>query len=194
MQPETLAQWLPRKGNEREAVHYLPIWLVGEQRPLLSARGSALQTVAPRYHTFIIPHAFAFSFPAYLLSELCLAHFAVDKQTFIKFVFVVKVIGWACVALYHWYRACWILRTHQRVLMETEDKLFRWESHLPRHLGCYCGNKDAMATVTEVTEETTVTVETALHWAIFEARSIFDRCVCAWKSPVFSCLTCVSHR
>lgn len=57
------------------------------------------------------------------------------------------------------------------------------------HLGGYCGNKGAMATVTGVTAETTVAMETASQRDIFEASkekhapSLISVCVRACVAP-----------
>lgn len=87
--------------------------------------------------------------------------------------------------------------------LHTEDNPLRWKSSilLPSNLGGYCGNKGAMVTVTGwVTEVTTVAMETASQWAIFEASekrhapSLITVCVRKKKSSVFLRCTCVLHR
>lgn len=70
---------------------------------------------------------------------------------------------------------------------------------LPSNLGGYCGNKGAMVTVTGgVTEVTTVAMETASQWAIFEASekrhapSLITVCVRKKKLSVSSLHVCVA--
>lgn len=78
--------------------------------------------------------------------------------------------------------------------LHTEDNPLRWKSSilLPSNLGGYCGNKGAMVTVTGwVTEVTTVAMETASQWAIFEASekrhapSLITVCVRKKKAQCF---------
>lgn len=85
--------------------------------------------------------------------------------------------------------------------LHTEDNPLRWKSSilLPSNLGGYCGNKGAMVTVTGgVTEVTTVAMETASQWAIFEASekrhapSLITVCVRKKKLSVSSLHVCLA--
>lgn len=70
---------------------------------------------------------------------------------------------------------------------------------LPSILEGYCGNRDAMATVTRVTEETTVAMETVSQRAIFEASrhehasSLIAVCVCDERKRERMCVFLLSH-